>query len=158
MDETGRRSEVRWVDEGFNDLVEALNATPFSDDLKDRLWGELMTPSCFPASEHGIAYCALPAATNALDPCIGVKLGRKGVALALAFRRIAGSATDEMDEGHCICSAEVTAKMISAGVAALEDHLLDGCSLSILRAEGVRRIWAAMHRLARSDRASSLRD
>lgn len=121
-----KEGRVIWTDGGFNELVEAINATPFSEELKDLLWQELMAASRFPTGAEGIVYTAPPPTSGALDLRIPVKLGRKGVALVRALRGIAGCASDEVDDGfHGAAPSGVGHEMIEAGVSAYERYFME---------------------------------
>jgi hypothetical protein len=67
-------------------LGAALEATPFSDELKEQLWRELLDSARFPRSDHGVFDCENVSALPACDEIVGFRRGdliaRFGVGLA----------------------------------------------------------------------------
>jgi hypothetical protein len=78
-----------------DELAAAIERTPFSDDLKERLWAELVgSPASFPTGPDGvfdIADVAAPDASQGIergDWIVRLGLGRRGKILAAAFRAL----------------------------------------------------------------------
>ena len=104
--ETGRRSDsgefgIAIADAGYGALLDALEAAPFSDELKRLLWDELLDPDRTKSGPDGVIdYAHLSAlGVGADDLVAGVNLGRAGKALVAALRALSGLALDEVGDG-----------------------------------------------------------
>jgi len=87
-----------------NRLGDALEATPFSDKLKELLWAELSDSGRFPIRPDGLLNCVSMAAPIAVDDIagfrggdgvVGLDLGSAGELLASAFWALNSSVLKE---------------------------------------------------------------
>jgi hypothetical protein len=80
---------------GADELLDALNAAPFSEQLKDLLWCELFSSASLHAGSQGVTERAYVAAVEAGDFRVSTKLGSAGIALASALRALAACSLDK---------------------------------------------------------------
>lgn len=123
-------SKIRFQlsDGGADDLGDAIDQSPFSADLKGRIWRELLgSPDAFPCSPDGVFEIGVEAAVLTSegferDLCaIPFRLGRRGKILLAAFRALRSDAVGaDLDHAErcALAGQQSEAFMADAGLPA----------------------------------------